>query len=91
MKQSLWDSIPNEPWEVPSFYFLTNANYLDRFFNSGLLEFLCSKEPKRRYSDTTDALPAFSLPTSISGVPIMCRGCVNILLPCFFCLQNADP
>lgn len=82
----------HKPWEVPSFYFLTNANSLDRYFfsKSGLLEFLSSKEPTRRYLDTTDALPAFELPVSISGVPTMCRGVCKYLITSFFCLQNAD-
>lgn len=29
------------PWEVPSFYFLTNPNQSHRFFNNGSAEFLC--------------------------------------------------
>lgn len=71
-----------EPWEVTSFYFLTNANSLDRFLHSSLLEFL-SSEPNRRYSDTTGFLHVFGLRVSISGVPTKCRVSASLLLQCF--------
>ena len=60
------------PWEVPSFYFLTNTNELHRFLNSGPAKFLCS-EQSRRYLCCTHL---FS--NKDSGMPSRCMRVLSL-------------
>lgn len=68
-----------EPREVTSFYFLTNANSLERFLHSDLLEFL-SSEPNRIFRHTRHLPFVWSPGKNFRGTYWVCA---SITFPCF--------
>lgn len=68
-----------EPREVTSFYFLTNANSLERFLHSDLLEFL-SSEPNRIFRHTRHLPIVWSPGKNFRETYWVCA---SITFPCF--------